>query len=678
VSYIDKNSNIVVSARLTQSGRELLSTGLLNFSTFKVGDSEIDYTTLGAGYDITLSNVMKAVANQPEFKTFILPNGSSTTESSTLPTLNPIILNTVLQSPEIGFFTSGTTLGDLSYTMRITTDYVLQPNVVIPLSGALGTNSVPLKQSSSYATSGNTYEPTNGDLILVKMSNDTISGQTSGVVDETLPVPYLWYQISNVTGTLSADTMVVELDRNFADFSSVVTSNECQVTVYPYGNQFTEGGLYDQGEVWNQNNVWSNNIPGVDTGTYKGFTDYTSKNYVGSKEYYGYTSEITEATDFKDSISLIHYSNVQSCDNQTELKYGQKFYIDTDNDEAPILKMPTLMWHKDDGTTMGHTFTVSGDVTNSYVTLGGNNTQVSYYNMIDGFGNSVGRVFPQYNMFSIDDQELVAAMSYKSNRNWTLPKLNWDILSSADGVIDQTETLYVTYVLASNSGYTTGMHSQNISSADFSLVDGCEDCLPTTAKAVTVNFPPDELPFMNTSGTTGWYADTLYMLVQKVVKDTNGIPQKPNAASWLSIDVTSSIDSHTVGQRIEPNNLENTTFTITQTLYGTGTAYSLHDFINIPTTAESLLNFGDEQFFYGGLTTKNITTKYRTKFDLTLPPTSFNISTNPTWANSGQNVHISEVGIYNSTNNLVAVGKMNLPIEKAPNTTIIVEMAFDL
>jgi hypothetical protein len=123
-------------------------------------------------------------------------------------------------------------------------------------------------------------------------------------------------------------------------------------------------------------------------------------------------------------------------------------------------------------------------------------------------------------------------------------------------------------------------------------------------------------------------------------------------------------------------------FTINKTLYdaavGANNIYNLHDYINIPTTAESILGFGDEYFFYGNLITKTLTTKYRTKFNITIPPTRFNSTTNPTWTNSGQNVHVSEIGVYDNNNNLVVVGKTNLPIEKAPNSTLILEMAFDL
>ena len=119
--------------------------------------------------------------------------------------------------------------------------------------------------------------------------------------------------------------------------------------------------------------------------------------------------------------------------------------------------------------------------------------------------------------------------------------------------------------------------------------------------------------------------------------------------------------------------------TITNTLYtSSATTYNLHDFINIPLTSEpNLLQFGDEKFFYGNTLTKGLTTKYRTKFDFTIQPTQFNTSVNPTYLNSGQNVHISEVGIYSGAD-LVAIGKMNVPIEKTNISTVIIEMAFDL
>ena len=108
--------------------------------------------------------------------------------------------------------------------------------------------------------------------------------------------------------------------------------------------------------------------------------------------------------------------------------------------------------------------------------------------------------------------------------------------------------------------------------------------------------------------------------------------------------------------------------------------YNLHDYINIPTINETdTLQFGDERVFFGNVDMKGITNKYRTKFNFVVPPTNWNTTNNPTWLGVGtENPHISEVIIQDDLGNVVAVGKENLPIEKTPNTTIIIEIAFDM
>jgi hypothetical protein len=677
VSYIDKNSSVVISARLTDKGRQLLSKGLLTFDTFKLGDSEIDYTTLGSGYDISLNLDLRAKSNNPDIKTPLFPTPTSEFPDVGIPTLQDNIIETIVESPELGFFLTGTTGTSVSYTAQTSTDYVYQSDTIIPLSGLTGyTSFVPVRQSSSYGT--NTYEPKIGDFILVKMSNDELPVVLSeNVVEENLPIPYLWFQIQDVIGSLSADTLTVELDRTFPYFDSYSGSNFSRVYVYPgTGNTFSDGGFYSGGTVWNMNNVWSYNQEGINLASYEGFESYGSEDFIGSKEYYGYTTEIQNSTgntfcSWVNSLGIIHYTNPQTCDNQAEKKFGQKLYVDKDSNEYPSIVMPTLMWHREvTGNSIGHTFTVSGD--SKFVTLNEIDTQIQYYSLADEFGNLVGRLFPDLHTITIDDQELVAAMSYKSNRNWTLPKINVELESSLDGVIDGTQTMYVTYLLTSSSGYTTGLHSKYIVCANFDELGG--DCPPTESKALRLSFPSSQFPFLETSGGTGWYADRLYAVLQRT-----SIGTLPTPNDWILIDLTSSINGHTIGNRIDKINLENSSFVINNNLYNnSGTTYNLHDYINIPLTTEpNLLQFGDEKFFYGNVITKGVTTKYRTKFNFTIAPTQFNTSINPTYENSGQNVHISEVGVYSGAD-LVAIGKMNLPIEKTPNSTVIIEMAFDL
>lgn len=104
MSYISKNTGAFVNARITDKGRELLSIGQLNFSTFRLGDSEVDYSTLGAGYNIALENVLKAKSNQPTIKTPILPTANAITPDVSISSLTPIELSEVVTGPEKRFF----------------------------------------------------------------------------------------------------------------------------------------------------------------------------------------------------------------------------------------------------------------------------------------------------------------------------------------------------------------------------------------------------------------------------------------------------------------------------------------------------------------------------------------------------------------------------------------------
>ena len=78
MSYIIKSTSPFVSVKLTQIGRQQLSMGKLNFSTWAIGDSEINYgreSIIDANpTDITLSatcQILRPFDQQPNIKTFI-------------------------------------------------------------------------------------------------------------------------------------------------------------------------------------------------------------------------------------------------------------------------------------------------------------------------------------------------------------------------------------------------------------------------------------------------------------------------------------------------------------------------------------------------------------------------------------------------------------------------------
>ena len=119
------------------------------------------------------------------------------------------------------------------------------------------------------------------------------------------------------------------------------------------------------------------------------------------------------------NIGLIHYSNNSPLNN-----YGEGFVLT--NDTAPIIDLPTIMWHKNTGGTIG--LTLTGDFA-SMTQLPELNT--TYANLVDQYGNIAGKVFIDLKIFIIEDQELLQAMSYKTNRSWTLAPINAGFNASA-------------------------------------------------------------------------------------------------------------------------------------------------------------------------------------------------------------------------------------------------------
>jgi hypothetical protein len=58
-------------------------------------------------------------------------------------------------------------------------------------------------------------------------------------------------------------------------------------------------------------------------------------------------------------------------------------------------------------------------------------SNTNYANLVDQFGNIAGKVFTDLKIFIIEDQELLQAMSYKTNRSWTLAQINAGFNASA-------------------------------------------------------------------------------------------------------------------------------------------------------------------------------------------------------------------------------------------------------
>lgn len=421
--------NTVIHIKLTDKGRELLSRGQLTFSKFAIGDSEMDYQFYDKiGFEPSNVPILRPVDNNPDIVSFI----TQSVEGDKYTLLPSVVSNTQVITNTAKL--RGLTTGDTIFSDPA---HVKQPHIEISISEVTGGDTLNLRQSSAYGA--NPTEPVVGDYLMVRWANPEMIGDTVGfAIDKA--IPYLWYKIEEVTGSLSSNNLVVKVDRDLPDFSGYVGSIKAGAIVYPnnndrliigdsiqnyYGAPFVTDFVpesmlafienYDvptiDVPVWNMTIIFTEDIAGIQSNN-RNIAQYYSSPFGGIVKY------LEKLNSSIKNVGLIHYSN-----NSPSNNYGEGLV--TSNSTTPTLKLPTIMWHKNTSGTIGITLTADFA---SHAFMPELNT--IYYNLVDQHGNIVGKVFNDLKMFVIEDQELLIAMSYKSNRNWTLPPVNFDFNAS--------------------------------------------------------------------------------------------------------------------------------------------------------------------------------------------------------------------------------------------------------
>lgn len=723
MSFILTQPSAFINAKLTNKGRELLAQGALTYDLFVFGDSEIDYSFGVGSYSPTNNKILAPKDNNPKIKYPISALRNSNNIFNVLPPITPVEQNVVNTAKSRGFFTGITTANTSVFSAVTSNRFMVNPDGRILSKDLSGGTTLKILSASTYS-SGNTTEPRVGDYLFVGIRHpymfNTISGltattdykifsaQTKGLIRTGETVPYLFYKIHSITsGSLSSGTLTVVVDRTLPNFSSQTTSSIFSLAYFfPFTSGDSINNFYGSGDttsywnnntlsfesncnvanddvlVWNMNIVSTENMAGVNTSTYEGIVNYGSSAYTGFKQYISETSDKPEQF----MLGIIHYTN-HSISN---------YYAEGFNANTLRLTLPTILWHDNFGSTtalgnsIGLTLTSSTAFTTSFTSItsttivtgvSGNDFVLPFNNLIDNNDNIVGKIFNDLKMVVIEDQELLAAMSYKSNRNWTLPTLEGSSIAATNSnnlLSVSTPDLYVTYLLSCES-IGTGSYSTPLHCLNYTKVTRGGSNLDV----VKVNFPTNQLPYMRatltaaTSAITGGFvANKLYILAQKTA---SGV--RPDSSAWKIMDYTSAITNYATwsATTINPTDIDTSTFTITNNEYTAATTYNLNTYLTIPTTGQdSNLQFGDEVVFFGNLDADIKATAYKSSFLFSAPATQYNASYNPTYSAATSNsVFLSEVGVYNTNKDLVAIGKFNSPIEKKSSKTVIVELTID-
>lgn len=537
MSYIIKKTDPLVNLKLTNKGRRNLSNGSLSFVNFTLGDGEMDYSS----DDPSLINILRPADSQHDVQYPVPSSGTNYRNPISVITSKPIEIHAAAK--ERGFFIYNT-----GGTVNIDSSLCLVSNV----TGTTPTtsNKITLRfNSNSVKNTGYKTTIDTGDYLFLKIK---ISGYTanytdvSGVTINSEPILYEMFSIVtvnsgstyNLSGYTSGTAIEFQVDRALPGYNSYTVNG----FIYPGSNtiadyydvqdptaywqngmlNFTTGATPsgDDIPVWNMTIITLDDIIGLDSSLYKGKYANKSKNYWGTAINYDYFITID-----KNKIGVIHYTN-KSVSNY----YAEGFYSNTFK-----LKIPYLMWHKKQfegvstATDIGYTFVC--DDTVKY--MGANNT-IKYYDLIDQeyIPTVVGKVLVDEKIVIIEDQELLVALSYKGNRNYTLPTPQLTMVnpgvcpeSSMIGALQPNEAFHVSYIFADVSG-NTGLHCEN-----YATVKNAD----TVAKDITFQFsqPPTGytglsysefsylMPYTGFTGL-GYRTNAITMLWQKT--DINATP----------------------------------------------------------------------------------------------------------------------------------------------------------
>lgn len=239
-------------------------------------------------------------------------------------------------------------------------------------------------------------------------------------------------------------------------------------------------------------------------------------------------------------------------------------------------------------------------------------------------------------------------------------------------------TVFVTYQFEgapysadTTYGYSDAIHCNYVTKIETDVI---------TNKGINLYFTNNEFPFLvqPSASTTGygWSAYRMYAIAQ-IVNGT-GDEIKPNSWEWRKLDVTNQINNHTVGDPISAESVAASLISFSQLEYSVAPVYDL-SYLNYPTsgtTDDNKLAFGEEVFFFGNVSTDIKAVAYTTDIPIVLPLNQYNTSTNPTW-DGASSVEISEIGIYDENDNLVAIGKLNQPITKDSTISRTIVFAMD-
>lgn len=675
MSFLTNEPQNFLAIKLTDSGRRALSLGQLTFTSAIFSDREINYEVgRTSSFSLGNSRVMSPKDANPFFSINFDGSAAIPLQGNQVTSAKQI---STASTQTAGFFTGSTNA------------YAIDQNKYLGKASITYSATTCLSGGSVLNTDAGGYSAKTGDLVYIPWHPIQNSGLT--YVNNTLilsanPTNALWYRVSAATtSAIYPGVLDLTLDRPIPNFVKTGTSQVINCYFYPYNGieAYYGSAATLSTSVWNMNIVRTN----TEEGSFvieSGFTTYGSVQYAGAKHFFGFSSD-TKA------VGIIHFTN----------EYSGNTYAEQFIEQTFKLTLPTIMWHNigaDNGQGVAYGLTAYDSYGDSYFDVSANTT---FRFLRDGIGSTnkvIGRVYHKLKMAVITDQELLAAMTYKSNRSYTLPEPLVSLTSNpkfplttsqATGLCKSANTYFVTYIPENYSAYTSGAsygYSEALHCQYVSVIDGQVD-INGNPEYLSVNFPTNSFPYMrssanlNTFSGTGWNANSVQILVNEQLTSAGYNKGNVPETGWRRISNKNATGNGIYSANtysdltIDPLKLAGYNFVISQEDYDSGSTYSLQtDF----TGGTDVLFFGDESFVFGNLDVNILATTYKTSIVAYVKNDQVNSSNNYTFdSDLDNNTYITEVGILDQNNNLVAVAKPTYPIKKSIGRFLTFQLEID-
>jgi len=402
------------------------------------------------------------------------------------------------------------------------------------------------------------------------------------------------------------------------------------------------------------------------------------------------------------AVGFVHYTNAGTGNTDGEQLIPKSTIVD----------LPLIMWHRykvnpGEGVVKGARFTDNRSA------IYYDSTAHTPYTLLmedDTFGGSqaVGRVYFRLKLIALTDPELLTALSYKSNRNWTLPPLNVSLVQepknpltnlTASGMCESGKTFYVTYraimdqpISTTSFGYAPIMHCNYVQKiSGFTDNNGLSYYLSARFPALAFPFMRRSTDFTSFTGY-GWTCNKVQLLVAKVnSEDDMGLGYIPTnswrAISDLTIGGNGIVSGSSYSATVDPSELIGHQFIVSNEDYVSGSTYDLSEhypgfFTNTDyksTTDNQLgLTYGNEILFPGVIKTVIAATAFKTTWKVVAPSSEFNSSLNTTFDGTvNESTYITEIGIFDDQQQLVGWAKPTWPIKKNQARHLTFELEFD-